>query len=522
MYLKGIVIPILLSFSFTVLSQSSDEFKLVNSVYDEQNPVISPDGKTLYFTRANHPQNAGGEIDLGDIWYSNKMPDGAWSTPLNAKSLNNKGWNGVLGFADGSDIIYLYGHYTARGELAGSQGLSRSIKTTSDWSTPENYAIPYFKNSSKINGGFITEDAGVALFSLQSYNTKGGEDLYICLNKGDGNWSEPTNLGVTINTKFQEFTPFLSSDRKTLYFSSNGREAGTDIYSSQRMDDSWTNWSEPLPLILLNTDGRETGLRIYGQVHIFTSTTNSDGYGDIKVFVDPELEPDPFVKADTLVEESKPIPSIVERKPQFDDRFITLYGNVYSESNNDPVDASITLIDNDEKKIDKITAKMGSYALKIESIGTYRLRVDAPGYVSHQETLELQSDQIKSLEKSISLQPIAVGTKVNLKDVLFKQSRSEFLPASFAELNLVVDFMRENPKVEIRLEGHTDNRGVAKYNLKLSKDRVDAVKAYLVKKGISKKRITGKGFGGSMPLSNSDDPQARIKNRRVEFTIVKN
>ena len=82
--------------------------------------------------------------------------------------------------------------------------------------------------------------------------------------------------------------------------------------------------------------------------------------------------------------------------------------------------------------------------------------------------------------------------------------------------------MKENPKVEIRLEGHTDNRGVAKYNLKLSKDRVEAVRDYLIKRGISKNRITGKGYGGSRPIADNENPATRILNRRVEFTIVKN
>ena len=112
MALKGTLIPILLSLCFYSSAQTKDPFALVNSIYDEQHPVISPDGLTLYFTRANHPENIGGDIDRGDIWYSSKMPDGSWSTPLNAKALNNKGRNGVMGFAGGSDIKYLYGHYT--------------------------------------------------------------------------------------------------------------------------------------------------------------------------------------------------------------------------------------------------------------------------------------------------------------------------------------------------------------------------------------------------------------------------
>ncbi len=522
MLLKGLATSVLLLGSYFSFSQFVDPFELVNSIYDEQSPVISPDGKTLYFTRANHPDNIGGTLDPGDIWYCNMMPDGKWSSPNNARKLNNNGWNGVLGFVGGSDAIYLASHYSNDSNKSKSQGIARSLKTTSGWSRPKNITIPYFRNTSKHHGGHIITDATIAVFSLETYDSKGGEDIYVCFNKGDGNWSEPKNLGNTINTKFQEFTPFLSADTQTLYFSTNGKGNGTDIFKSKRLDDSWTNWTEPEPEILLNTDGQELGMHKYGLKSVYTSTLNSDGYGDIKEFIFPDEVADSLI---TRIDTTKSIADniwIVEKEPEIDDRLITLYGNTYNTKTNESIETSISLKSRDDKLITKVKSEMGSYALKIDAIGTYIVRVDAPGYVSHQEILELQSDQIRTLEKNVFLQPIEVGTTVNLKDVLFQQSKAEFLQSSFSELNLVVDFMKENPKVQIRLEGHTDNRGVAKYNIKLSKERVEAVKSYLVKKGISKKRITGKGYGGSRPIADNNDPKKRILNRRVEFTIVKN
>ncbi len=521
--LKALIFSVLFLVSIVSFSQFIDPFELVNSIYDEQSPIISPDGRTLYFTRAKHPDNIGGEIDPGDIWYSTMMPDGRWSTPTNAGVLNNKGWNGVLGFVGGSDAIYLISHYNNTGvEKAKSQGISRSLKTTSGWSRPKNITIPYFRNTSKHYGGYIIIDASIAVFSLETYDSRGGEDIYVSFNRGNGQWSEPKNLGSTINSKFQEFTPFLSADTKTLFFSTNGKGNGTDIFSAKRLDDTWINWSEPKSEDLLNTDGQELGLHKYGLKNLYTSTLNSDGYGDIREFIYPEEFEDPIV---AVVDTTKSVADniwIEEKAPQIDDRLITLYGNTYNAKSGKYIETKISLKTEDDKLINTINSKMGSYALKIDAIGNYIVRVDAPGFVSHQETLELKSDAIKTLEKNIRLQPIEVGTTINLKDVLFKQSKAEFLQSSYPELNLVVDFMKENPKVEIRLEGHTDNRGVAKYNIKLSKERVDAVKNYLVKKGISRKRISGKGYGGSRPIADNNDPQTRILNRRVEFTIVKN
>ena len=85
----------------------------------------------------------------------------------------------------------------------------------------------------------------------------------------------------------------------------------------------------------------------------------------------------------------------------------------------------------------------------------------------------------------------------------------------------VGQMMKENTKIEIQLEGHTDNQGSSKANLALSEDRVEAVKRYLVAMGIAKDRIKTKAFGGSQPLSNEMTQEARAMNRRVELRILK-
>ncbi|HEY5823294.1 MAG TPA: OmpA family protein, partial [Cyclobacteriaceae bacterium] len=111
---------------------------------------------------------------------------------------------------------------------------------------------------------------------------------------------------------------------------------------------------------------------------------------------------------------------------------------------------------------------------------------------------------------------------VNLKNILFQQSTSNLLPESSDELDMVVDFMKSNPKIVIELGGHTDNRGIHSHNVKLSKERVDKVKEYLVNKGIESNRITGRGYGGIRPIADNDAEDSRKLNRRVEFTILKN
>jgi outer membrane protein OmpA-like peptidoglycan-associated protein len=128
---------------------------------------------------------------------------------------------------------------------------------------------------------------------------------------------------------------------------------------------------------------------------------------------------------------------------------------------------------------------------------------------------------MKDLEMNFSLQPVEVGMTVNLKSVLFVRSQPVLLQESYDELDMVADFMKVNPTVEIELAWHTDTRGRHDQNMKLSRERVIAVKDYLVKKGIEEKRITGRWHGGTRPIADNEAEETRAMNRRVEFTIVK-
>jgi OmpA-OmpF porin, OOP family len=105
--------------------------------------------------------------------------------------------------------------------------------------------------------------------------------------------------------------------------------------------------------------------------------------------------------------------------------------------------------------------------------------------------------------------------------LIFPQGKSVIDPKSFDELDEVAQMMKENSKMVIQLEGHTDNQGSAKANMELSQSRVEAVKKYLVSKGIAKDRVKTKALGGSQPLSNEMTQEARAMNRRVEMRILK-
>ncbi|MBX2962985.1 MAG: OmpA family protein [Cyclobacteriaceae bacterium] len=506
-------------FGFAQTNLSSTSFQLVNSVYDEQNPIVSPDGKTLYLTIGNHPQNVGGIRDRGDIWFSVWVGDG-WSAPVHAGPvLNDRSYNGVAGFSDDGELMYLLGHYDPTGQ-ARTQGIAVSRKTGSGWSKPENVFIPYFQNKSTVLSGHVAMDGRVFIYSAETYGSYGVEDLYVTTRGTDGRWSEPRNLGSSINTSLQELTPSLSEDGNTLYFSSNGRSGlgSFDVYYSNRLDDSFLRWSVPVNINQpVNSAGRELFFKAFNThgYSLYTSTTNSDGYGDIRFYKpDPKDSTVLLVVPDTLIK-------MREKKYIIAENEIRVYGKVYDAVNEIPVKAGLKFAGATNTYAIESQRSLG-YSVNVNSTDTYTLEVIADGYISSLEKLDLHTLELRELEMDFRLQPIVIGATVNLKNVLFVQSKPALLPESYQELDLVVAFMKSNPTVEIELAGHTDSRGSFRQLMELSQQRVNRVKEYMVSKGIDKKRITGKGYGGSKPIANNDTEEGRMLNRRVEFIIKKN
>lgn len=161
-----------------------------------------------------------------------------------------------------------------------------------------------------------------------------------------------------------------------------------------------------------------------------------------------------------------------------------------------------------------------TFAFSIFGTARYEITAEAAGYNPRAIMIDPKAiDLDKKIFRMISLTPVN-GT-ITLHHLIFQQGKAVIDPKSYDELNEVARMMKENPRLEIQLEGHTDNVGSIKANLELSESRVDAVKKYLVEQGIAKGRIQTKAFGGSQPLSTDMSPEARVLNRRVELRILK-
>jgi len=484
----------------------------VNSEYKELNPLLSPDGKTLYFSRQNHPQNIGGVKDKEDIWYSELDSAGRWQLAQNLGALNNEGPNFINTIKavtpDGkSAIMVLLGNkYLDNGKMLA--GVSISSNVGGVWSKPVALNIINDYNYAEKANYFLADNRKTLLMSVERDDSQGDRDLYVTFMNADSSWSEPVNLGDVVNSAGEESAPFLASDDKTLYFSSTGFSGygGNDIYVTRRLDDTWTNWSEPENLgPEINSPLEDLFFNIpaaseFAYYSRGLSETNADIFR-VKL---------PIVKSP--------------------DTYVTVKGKVIDKTTGEPVAAKIVyerLPDGKDTGISQTDPETGEYEIRLPTGQLYGLRAEAVGKMSESQNLDLRnikSDQV--IDKNFNLQPIGVATiapnaTIVLNNIFFDFDKATLKPESAPELDRLIAMLKEKSTMEVEISGHTDNIGPAAYNLSLSERRAKTVVAYIVRGGIPKERLTVQFFGETKPTDTNETKEGRSKNRRVEFLILK-
>lgn len=582
-------IAILLVFSLVVIrSLTAQQFaprytlvklgKEVNTHYHEAAPIISPDGKRLYFFVHNHPENTFGKEGSDDIWMSTLDEKGEWSAAKHLGSpYNNHHSNQVFtALPDGSLFI------------KGGRGRdSKGFSMVSPGGGMTEFEVPGFKemNKGKFYGASISSDAKHIILFFGQTPAGPRSNLYVS-NLENGKWTTPKKLNISVRD--DDFGPFISPDDQTLYFASDrnvpGKHGKADIYKTTRLDDTWQNWSPPVNMgSPINTAADEFYFCIDKAGSVFNSRANSTQDGgnldifklvprDIKVTVSGivynEKTQQPM-EANIVVtpSENKPltlrsstagkfetrIPEVAGYTinasqqgflskdlsfvlPQFGNdttlvveifltpiaKHLILAGSVYDSKTNNLLSAKLDVtLKSDRRTNFKLQADGGKYQQEIQKLGWYVFTASASGYLNSTDSVEAVSEDITPVIKDLFLQPIEVGLTVRLKNIYFDFDKITLKKESFTELNKVVDFLKRNEHVEIEISGHTDNKGSDDYNLNLSQGRSQSVVDYLITQGIESYRLTAHGYGEGKPIDTNDTEDGRANNRRVEFTVVK-
>lgn len=230
--------------------------------YEETNPIISSDGKMLYFVRKDCDLNI--DTDKDDIWYSTKDNNGNWNTAKNmGRPLNNKDYNFIISASPDNNTLLLGNRYAADGLSMIGSGVSIANKGIDGWEIPKPLVIKEYKNVNKYVGYFLSNDNKHLLMTVEREECIGLKDIFVSFLEQDGTWSKPIHTGNVLNSVGEEANPFLAADGKTLYFSSKGHPGygDYDLFVSKRLDDTWKNWSKPKNLgNIINSSNSELSM----------------------------------------------------------------------------------------------------------------------------------------------------------------------------------------------------------------------------------------------------------------------
>jgi len=508
---------------------------LINSAFDEITPVPSRDGQTLYFTRVGFPDfnrtlvidSIDRQIELQpteylhllaevytqingspitepiasgfnqDIWIAQGDSLGFHQTIHPGPPLNNALPNSVVTITPDPNTLYVINQFALNGNMDRGFSLVRRSADSLGWTFPKPIIIrDYYTISSDVNLT-MSFDGKVLILSAVRSDSK-NMDLYVCFKEGVDQWSAPEPLGDVVNSPQRETTPFLSEDNITLYFSSNrpGSSGGNDIFSAKRLDKSWKNWSTPVrleePVNSKSDDSQPYFNTATGFIYF---TSKRDGSSDIfRVRIAPPQQSEFPVKI-----------RVINRKT------------------NQLVAGATVFYDAEDGSINHTMAADGTLTLKIPKGVHFNFTPVKTGFRGTTDSILFRRDYYYFRERYLDLylDPLQVSDKIELLPIYFQQSKAIILESSFPELDKLYSLLVENPGLQIRVEGHTDNIGKQTDLLQLSEDRAVAIKTFLIAKGISPSRITTIGYGAKKPLTDNSSDDMRKQNRRVEIVITK-
>ncbi|MEN2992647.1 MAG: OmpA family protein [Bacteroidia bacterium] len=476
----------------------------INTPLHESAPVLSSDGRLLFFWRLDDPLGFGAQDIFWAQWEDSL--GGLGPAQHLGGAVNDARGNIPFGISPDGQFLLVYKEFRNPRNPC-ELGFSRRVLGDL-WSAPVQLRIQNFYSES---GSSLTAalgwDGRTLLLSMRGKESLGGEDLYVSFYDPDQRlWSEPKHLGPVLNTPKDEITPFLASDGITLYFSSNGRpdSKGLDIYVSRRLDDSWQQWSPPQRLPApINSEADDYYFKfapLRPDVAYLVSNDSAEVWGRqiYRVPLPPAYQPRPvaLVRGKVLERSLKrPIPNAEVRYYNLEER--RLEGTALSADST------------------------GEYQMLLPLGGLYGIVVLSPGYFSISEQIDLRQGASKSpIEKDILVAPIQVGEVIRLNGLFFATGDSTLSPESYVELERLAWLLSDRPTMRIEIIGHTDNVGTLEKNLELSRRRARAVARYLTGRGIASERLIVLGKGPLEPIADNRLPEGRALNRRVEFRII--
>lgn len=461
-------------------------------------PVLTADESELFYTRRTGHSDSHDE----DLVVSRKTASGAWGEPVSiSKNINTEMNEGTCTIsADGRRLIFTS---CSGRDNYGSCDLFESVKTGEQWSVPRNLG-PGVNSPAWESQPSLSADGRTLYFVSDRRAGIGRRDIWVSTLGEDGQWSKAVNAGRPVNSELDEMSPFIHVNGRTLFFATNGLKGfgGYDIFFSDYDGSSWS-LPENIGNYINNHDD---------QFSLFITADGKKGY-----YSHEETRRDGLSYSKIYEVQ---IPS--EKRLKFRSNYVK--GVVRDRQTGKPLSARIELVDlktNKTVSLVESDSVSGAYLIVLTEGAEYALYANRPGYLFKSLNFNYSDARdLKPITVDIDLDRVKEGSLVVLNNIFFDTDKYELKEKSTGELEKIIRFMNENPKIKIEISGHTDNVGAADYNRQLSLRRATSVYNYLIRHGIDAQRVRYKGFGDDKPVASNDSEEGRARNRRIEFSIV--
>jgi outer membrane protein OmpA-like peptidoglycan-associated protein len=478
--------------------------KNVNSPGHDVTPSLTADGQMMLYISRRKGSTGGfspRQKDYPeDLYMVVRGEDGAWQAAKNlGPPINTEGNEGAPSFSQ--DGRYLYFTACSREDGFGNCDLYVSEWTGTGWSREKNLGETV-NSISRDKQPSLSHDGRFLYFASTRAGGYGGDDIWVT-EKVNGEWSEPRNLGESVNTPGNEDAPFIHADGQSLYFASDFHNGfgERDIFVSYRYDDSL--WTDPKNLgYPINTAGQEG--------YIFVNSKGTEGY--INSVRDGGLGKND-IYCFTLPEDIQP------------QRATFLRGVVLDSFTRAPIpEAVVRLVDVESgDTIREVLSGRGDgrFLMSLPMDKRYAAHVEARGYVFGSKHFYLKNlEEDLYFDITVPLEKIKKGATITLRNIFFETGSFTLRSESEPELRLLRNYLRKNRRMQVEIQGHTDDVGHEESNQLLSENRAKAVRDWLIAHGIEGSRLTAIGYGESQPIADNETERGRALNRRTEFKIM--
>ena len=502
-----------------------ENMKFFNSRQNDFSPAYASDDYTVVYFTSSRDAATGKNINsvtgekFSDIFVSKQDRKGVWSQPVPIEGdVNTEFDEGMCSFTPDFKTMYFTRCRNSNNKAWGCQILTAQL-VNGKWTKEK--AVDIAGDSVVIAHPAIAPDELTLYFVSDMPGGQGGKDIWkVTRASVSDNWGKPENLGATINTPNDEMFPYVHPDG-TLYFSSDGHIGlgGLDIFKAREVDGRWMVENMGYPI---NSWADDFGIAFQAEEEkgfFSSSRTNTQRGGDnIFAFSLPPLA-------------------------------FTLTGLVKDEKTDQPIPgANVKIISSDGITIDIPSGSDGMFKHTLKPATDYVLIASKQGYLNGKER-ESTKGQDRSKNFPVVIPLTSIARPIEISNIFYEFNSHELRPESMVALDILVETLNDNPNITIELGSHTDARGSESYNAELSQKRSQSVVDYLIEKGITRDRLTAKGYGKSTPkvvdeqmaaqysflrngvtltetyinsLPNSDDQEiAHQMNRRTEFKVLR-